>query len=71
MGKAAPKQKGGGQDDAPEDKKLLHVVRPAGKLHRVRKMLPTGMNISRKELRKEMRSMKKARRDAYYRKAPV
>jgi len=42
------------------------IFRPKGKLEKVKDLLPLGMNISRKALRKEMRQIKKARRHAHY-----
>ena len=42
--------------------------RPTGRLDKVRSVMPQGLNMSRKELRKEMRQLKKSRRNAYNRK---
>jgi len=45
--------------------------RPPGKLQKMKALIPKGMTLSRKELRKEIRSMKKARRNAYNNKTDV
>lgn len=45
--------------------------RPVGKLQNIRSQIPEGMKLSRKNLRKEMRQMKKCRRNAYSSKQPV
>lgn len=47
------------------------VARPSGRLQKIRKLLPPDMNMSRKELRKELRKVKKERRHAFYTKQPV
>ena len=40
--------------------------RPTGKLQKIRSQIPDGLKLSRKDLRKEMRQMKKARKHAYH-----
>lgn len=45
--------------------------RPAGRLDKVRSAMPQGLNLSRKDLRKEMRQLKKSRRNAYSQKSKV
>ena len=57
--------------DVPATQSDDNKRRPTGRLDKVRSVMPQGLNMSRKELRKEMRQLKKSRRNAYNRKEKV
>lgn len=45
--------------------------RPLGRLQKVRDIMPDGLKMSRKAIRKEMRNLKKSKRNAYNTKQKV